>query len=184
MKRIILVTALLAMVGFDTHATPPATNSASRDRTLFIDPSSMSVSAGGTATLTIGVLKRTNGIYSGEYKMEVSPYFFKNEKGKLAIVASDESLAKVSQGKVTEIIGTATGGGETRRIEATATPASSNHGKLKLWFTAGGRKMVFEPTYRFIETAGEGTVQPPAAPRDTAISPPAPARKLDATKHP
>ena len=107
--------------------------------------------AAGKATLTIGALRRADGIYSGDYKIKVFPYFLKTEKGSLAIVVSDESLAEINQGKVAAIIGTATTSGKdgrSRHIDATATPAD------KLWFTAGNRKMIFEPAYHF---AGNGT---------------------------
>jgi hypothetical protein len=90
-------------------------------------------------------------------RIKVFPYFFKNEKGRLAIVVSDASLAGINQGKVEAIIGTATTsgkGGRSRHIDATATPADINRGTLKLWFTAGNRKMIFEPAYHF---AGTGT---------------------------
>jgi hypothetical protein len=116
-----------------------------------IDPSSMPV-AGGKATLTIGALQRVDGVYSGDYTIAVSPYFFKNEKGRLAIVVSDQSLASINQGKVAAIVGTATTtgkGGKSRHIDATATPADINRGMLKLWFMAGNRKMTFEPAYHF-----------------------------------
>jgi hypothetical protein len=118
-----------------------------------IDPSSMPV-AGGKATLTIGALQRADGVYSGDYKINMIPYFFKKENGTLAIVVSDESLAEINQGKVTAIIGTATTsglGGISRHIDATATPANINRGTLKLWFMAGDRKMIFEPAYHFSE---------------------------------
>jgi len=121
-----------------------------------IDPSSMPVAA-GKATLIIGALQRTNGVYMGDYKIKVVPYFLKNEKGRLAIVVSDESLAAVNQGKVAAITGTATTsgkGGRTRPITATATPVDPDHGTLKLWFTAGTRQMIFEPAYHF---AANGT---------------------------
>ena len=84
----------------------------------------MPVSA-GKVTLIIGPLKRANGVYTGDYKIKVFPYFFKNENGRLAIVVSDASLAAVNQGKVVAITGTATTsgkGGKSRTIEATATP--------------------------------------------------------------
>jgi hypothetical protein len=133
------------------HCAAAEADPFSGNRMLIIDPSSMPITA-GKATLVIGVLHRTNGVYSGEYKMDVSPYFFKNETGRLAIVVSDESLAKVGQGKVVAIIGTAISpGGKARPIAATATPTGSEGGKLKLWFTAGERRMVFEPAYRFAE---------------------------------
>jgi len=114
--------------------------------------------AGGKATLTIGALQRADGVYTGDYKVKVFPYFLKNEKGRLAIVVSDESLAEINRGKVAAIIGTATTngkGGQSRHIDATAMPADINHGTLKLWFTAGNKKMIFEPAYHF---AGNGTV--------------------------
>jgi len=148
MKRIILLLALLATVWSGAHAAPAATN-----RVLIIAPSSMPVAA-GQATLIIGTLQRTGDIYGGDYQMKVSPYFFKNEKGRLAIVVSDQSLAKLGQGKVVAIIGTATTSGKagkTRHIDATATPAGLDRGKLKLWFMSGDRKMIFEPTYHFAE---------------------------------
>jgi hypothetical protein len=138
------------------QSAPASTNSALTNRILMIDPSFMPI-AGGKATLTIGALQRTDGVYSGDYKIKVFPYFLKNEKGRLAIVVSDESLAEINQGKVAMIIGTATtsgNGGGSWHINATATPADVNHGTLKLWFTAGNRKMIFEPAYYF---AGNGT---------------------------
>ena len=132
----------------------PSTNSASTNLTLMIDPSSMPVNA-GKATLTIGALHRVEGVYKGDYRITVFPWFVKNEKGTLAIVVSDESLAKISQGKVAAITGTATTSGKgehSRPIEATATPVDINHGNLKLWFMAGDRKMTFEPAYHFAGT--------------------------------
>ena len=156
MKRIAVLLALLAMGRGDAQAAPDSTNSAATNRILMIDTSAMPV-AGGTATLTIGPLLRAGGVYSGDYDISVIPYFFKNEKGRLAIVVSDEALAGVAQGKVAEIIGTATTsgqGGATRHVDATATPVDINRGTLKLWFTAGDRKMTFEPAYHF---AGNGT---------------------------
>jgi hypothetical protein len=158
-KRFIVLLALLAAGWGDICAAPATTDSASTNRILMIDPSSMPI-ATGKATLIIGALQRVDGVYTGDYKLKVFPYFLKNEKGRLAIVVSDESLAEINQGKVAAIIGTATTttsgkGGRTRHIDATATPADINRGTLKLWFTtAGNRKMIFEPAYHF---AGTGT---------------------------
>jgi len=139
------------------HAGTASTNSVPTNSILMIDPSSMPIAA-GKATLIIGMLQRADGIYSGDYKVKIFPYFFKKEKGRLAIVVSDESLAKINQGKVTTIIGTATTsgkGGRSRHIDATVTPVNINRGTLKLWFMAGNKKMIFEPAYHFAE---KGTV--------------------------
>ena len=134
-----------------SHVAPASTNSTPTNRILMIDPSSMPIAA-GKATLIIGVLQRADGVYSGDYKVRVLPYFYENEKGMLAIVVSDESLATLGKGKVVAIVGTATtsgNDGRSRHIDATATPANINHGSLKLWFMAGNRKMIFEPAYHF-----------------------------------
>ena len=158
MKFCLALPVLLAAGWPASAAQAGSTNSASTNRILVIDPSSMPV-AGGTATLTIGPLHRTNGIYLGDYKITVLPYFFKNEKGKLAIIVSDESLGEINRGKAAAIIGSATTsgkGGTSRPIDATATPVDINRGTLKLWFAAGDRKMVFEPAYHFSEKGTTG----------------------------
>ena len=151
MKRIFILLALLAVAWGDAHAAPAPTNSDAAGRVLMIDSSSMPVDA-GNATLIIGPLQRTNGIYTGDYKLKVFPWFLKNEKGTLAIVVSDESLAEAGRGKVVTIAGTATTSGKsgrTRAVAAIATPVNGDHGTLKLWFTAGTREMTFEPAYHF-----------------------------------
>jgi hypothetical protein len=154
MKQITVLLLLLAVSWRSASAAPAMTNSGASNRVLLIDSSSMPVAA-GQATLIIGELRRTNGVYAGDYQIKVFPYFYKNENGRLAIVVTDEALAGAAKGKVAAITGTATTsgqGGHTRAIAATATPVDKNRGKLKLWFTAGDRKMVFEPAYHF---AGE-----------------------------
>jgi hypothetical protein len=93
----------------------------------------------------------------GDYEMHVVPYFYKNEKGTLAITVPEATLDKVKQGKVVSVTGTATPvvkAGKTpkiRQIEVIATPADTHHGTLRLTITAGTRKMVFEPAYHFAD---------------------------------
>jgi hypothetical protein len=154
-KRILILLALLP-AGWG-HAQPGvvSTNSAVANRILMVDASSMPV-AGGKATLTIGPLRRTNGVYTGSYKLKVFPYFFKNNTGRLAIMVSDEAVADINAGKAIEVIGTATTSNRSGRIlhiDATATPVDTNHGNLKLWFLVGGRKMIFQPAYHLADQA-------------------------------
>ena len=168
MKRITLLLTLLAVGLSPALAAPASTNSAAANRVLLIDGSSMRVDA-GKATLTIGPLERANGVYTGDYKLTVFPWFSNNEKGTLAILVSDESLAEANEGKVVTITGTATtsGKGSTcRPIVAIATPVDKDHGTLNLWFMAGSRKMIFTPAYHF---AGNASALPAAQP--TAIKP-------------
>jgi hypothetical protein len=160
MKRLAILLVLSAIFWGGVLAAQPSTNPASAGRILLIDPSSMPVT-GGKATLIIGPLRRADGIYTGDYKLKVFPYFLKNEKGSLAINVSDESLAEAGQGRVVLITGTATTSGKngkTRHVDVTATPDGINHGTLKLLFTAGNRKMIFEPAYHFAETGTTAVV--------------------------
>ena len=139
MKRIIVLLALLAVGWSAACAAPAATNSNTGNRILMIDPSSMPVDA-GKATLTIDALRRTNGIYSGDYKIRVFPWFLKNEKGTLAIVVSDASLAEASQGKAVTISGTATTsgkGGRIRRYQPRNAQAVVHDGQPENDFHAG-----------------------------------------------
>jgi len=156
-----ILLTLFAADGRVANAAELSTNTAVADRILLIDSSSMPVTA-GQATLIIGELRRTNGVYSGDYKLKVFPYFLKNDKGRLAITVSDATLAKASHGQVVSVTGTATSvkTGLSRDIEATATPTNASGGKLKLWFTAGDRKMIFEPAYHFAES-GRAMVHTP-----------------------
>lgn len=128
-------------------ANAPETN-----RLLVIDRTFTRVSA-AKATLIIKPLTRKGEIFSGEYEMKVTPFFFKSEKGKLEIVVSDESLKKAGKGEPVEITGTALTHGEDvkRKVNALATPVDKNHGQLKVWFVADEREMVFNTTYRLVD---------------------------------
>jgi hypothetical protein len=154
-KRMLILLALLpAGLGL-AQTGAVSTNSAVADRILMVDASSMPV-AGGKATLTVGPLRRTNDVYTGNYKLKVFPYFFKNNSGRLAIMVSDEAVADISAGKAIAVIGTATTSNRSGRIlhiDATATPVDINHGALKLWFMVGDRKMIFQPAYHLADQA-------------------------------
>jgi hypothetical protein len=151
MKRIVVLLALLIAGPGHAHAAPISTNSALFSRILLVDACSTPVAA-GKATLIIGPLQRTNGTYIGVYRLKVFPYFFKNQKGRLVINVSDESIAGASPGKVVAITGTATNDGKNGKslpIVGIATPVDIDHGKLRLYFTTGSRKLVFDSNYHF-----------------------------------
>ncbi len=155
MKRMVFLLSLAATLGGKVSAAPVAAWAAAENRVLVIEPSSMPVLA-GEATLTIGALGRTNGTYSGDYRVKVFPYFYKNERGRLAMAVSDAALADIRAGKVTAIAGTATTSGKRgrcRRIDAIVTPGGRDQGVLKVSFLAGGREMIFEPVYHIVKIA-------------------------------
>jgi hypothetical protein len=153
MKPILLLLALIAAGCVNTRTVSAPANSAGHDRQLLIDASSMPLTL-GSATLIIGNLQRANGVYAGDYHIQVFPYFLKSDQGRIAIIVPDESLAAVRQGKVTQLSGTAVSEKKsipTLQIDVVATPAGTDEGRLKIQFQVGGRKMVFEPAYHFVE---------------------------------
>jgi hypothetical protein len=62
---------------------------------ILCDPSSTSLVL-GKASLTVSPLTHRNGNYVGDYQLKVRPYFFKNEKGTLLLVASNDSVRKLA----------------------------------------------------------------------------------------
>lgn len=155
MMRIAILWGVLCwadMAGAFADNVPPAgAGLAPTNRVLEIDESFTKL-PGGKATLVLGLLRRTNDVFGGEFHMKVTPYFFKNEKGTLAININDEMIAKAAKGTAVDVTGLATSSdGTMRDITALATPVDEHHGSLKLWFMAKERKMVFETKYRFVE---------------------------------
>ena len=153
MNRMVFLLSLAAVMGGKVSAAPVAAGAAAENRILVIAPSSMPLPA-GEATLTVGALGRTNGTYTGDYKVKVFPYFYKSEKGRLAMVVSDAALADIRAGKVTASTGTATTNGKRgrcRHIDAIVTPSGRDQGMLKVSFLAGGREMTFAPAYHLVK---------------------------------
>jgi hypothetical protein len=148
MPKTILCLLLLASSWGATQAVPTTTNSASR--VLILENSTMPLTT-ARATLIVGPLTRTNGIYAGDFKVKVFPYYFKSDWGRLAINVPDKALAAMNQGKTVAITGTSTStkNGTVRHIEITATPKDRDHGTVSLWFMVGNQKMIFKPAYQF-----------------------------------
>jgi hypothetical protein len=148
MTKTILFLLLLAAGWCTVQAAPTATNFASR--VLILENSTLPLTT-AKATLIIGPLTRTNGIYVGDFKVKVFPYFFKSDRGRLAINVPDKALAEMDQGKTVAVAGTSTStkNGKVRQIEITATPKDRDRGTVSLWFMAGDQKMIFTPAYHF-----------------------------------
>jgi len=107
----------------------------------------------GKIILRVGALRPNKVGYSGDYKIKVSPYFFKNETGRLAMDISSESMAAIGKGKVTTVTGVATTDGKdgaSRRVVAVVRPVDIHHGTVRLSFMAGNRPLVFEPAYQLV----------------------------------
>jgi hypothetical protein len=151
--RVVLLFVTVAVLGLRTNVSAAsATNTVSTNDVLVIDRCFTSV-AGGKCTLSIGPLRPVGDLYCGDYATKISPYFFKNEDGKLAILITRESIEKACRGLSVDITGTATEKGKARKsrhIDAAATPLDCRQGTLKLRFLADGREMVFDTRYKFV----------------------------------
>ncbi|MEI7534193.1 MAG: hypothetical protein WCK57_07460 [Verrucomicrobiae bacterium] len=164
MYKTVLFALLLATTWGAAQTTPPATNSAGR--TLILENSTMSLPT-AKATLIIGPLICSNHVYVGEFKVKVFPYFFKNQRGLLAINVPEEAQAAFNQGKPVTVSGTATStkDGHVRQVQIMATPKDSDHGTVSLWFNAANQKMIFNPAYYFTNDAPTTATAPPPSKR-------------------
>ena len=109
----------------------------------------------GSVTMTMPTFTRKNGVYESTYAAKVFPYFFYNEKGRLLIEVSDETLRKLERGESVEFQGRGVreSGGE-RRVEGKATPTDATCGKIKVRVFVSKRiELVFNTTYRFAPEA-------------------------------
>jgi len=163
MPKTILCLLLLASGWCQAQVIPTATNFASR--VLILENSTMPLTT-ARATLIIGPLTRTNGVYVGDFKVKVFPYFFKSDRGRLAINVPDEALAAINQGKTVTVTGTSTStkNGKVRHVEILATPTDCDHGNVSLWFMVGDQKMIFTPAYHFADQAMASALAPTPPP--------------------
>ncbi len=117
---------------------------------LIVAPSSTSL-AGGKVKLSTSTLNRKANTFIGDYRIRVTPYFFKNEEGAILIVVPDNSLRKLTKGVSLEFDGKATtnGTGQTRPIRVKATGAGDGYGALTICIKTENGDMVFNSAYRF-----------------------------------
>lgn len=128
----------------------PATGAAAPTDKVEVETSSTSIYI-GKVTLHVAPLSRKDGVYSGEYKARVFPYFFMNEHGTFKIAISDEALTKVANGETVDFTGEAENGSkEPRKVTGRATPEKDGTGKIKVRiFVTEKIQLIFNTTYKF-----------------------------------
>lgn len=107
----------------------------------------------GKVTLSAAPLTRKDGVFSGDYKAKVFPFFFMSEHGTFRMKVSDEELVRVAKGETVEFTGEAENSGhEARKVSGRAMPDSATHGKIKVRiFVTEKIQLIFNTTYRFEE---------------------------------
>ena len=119
-------------------------------RKLVIGPSSTSVAL-GKASLIVSPLTHRDGSYVGDYQLKVKPYFFKSEKGRLVLAASDDAVGKLQAGTAMNFTGQAVThkDGRTHTVLGRATPSSRDHGSVTFSIVTDDAKIVFNTSYHF-----------------------------------
>jgi hypothetical protein len=104
----------------------------------------------GSVSLTMPAFVREGGFFSATYAARVFPFFFYNEKGRIWIDYSEESLRRLEQGETVSFTGHARNdSGEERRIEGRAQPVDASSGKIKVRiFVSKHIELIFNTTYR------------------------------------
>lgn len=117
---------------------------------MFVDPSATSVSL-GKAKLIVSPLTYKEGTYTGDYQIEVTPYFFKSQKGPLVLQAPEDTMRKLLKGIPIEFTGKATNGsdGSVKVVKGKATPSNSEGGTVKFSIVTDNGEMVFDTAYHF-----------------------------------
>ena len=99
------------------------------DRRLIADPCSAVVLL-GKATLVVTPLIHKENAYISDYRLRISPYFFKNEKGTLELNAPNATVKKLMAGNPVEFVGRAISSknGKINKITGKATPLTKDRG--------------------------------------------------------
>ena len=120
-------------------------------RRMFIDPSSSSVSLGKVKLIVSPLVQKNETVYTGDYQVKVTPYFFKSQKGGLVLVSSGDLVAKLSQGKAVEFTGKATNiaDGTSKIVRGKATPSTPDQGAVTFSILTDNGEMVFNTFYHF-----------------------------------
>lgn len=132
-------------------ALPAQTPASSTDK-ITVETSSTSIYI-GKVTLTVTSLSRQDGVYTGEYKAKVFPYWFMSEHGSFRMKVSDDQLAQVARGETVEFAAEAENTDkEVRKVTGRASPIDAAHGKFKIRiFVTEKIQLIFNSTYKFGE---------------------------------
>ena len=104
----------------------------------------------GSVTLTPGVFERHGDTYTTSYEVEVWPWLFWGETGKVTIHLTAAELARVRVGQPVDFRGEgANQKGKPRKINGRVVPGDAHTGRIKIRITADGYTLIFNSTYRF-----------------------------------
>lgn len=105
----------------------------------------------GKASLTVTPLAPQDNTYVGDYRLEVVPYFFKSEEGRLLLAAPQDSYRLLLKGMAVDFTGVATNqkNGKTKVVTGKITPSTDNRGQVTFSVATDNGKMAFNTFYHF-----------------------------------
>lgn len=116
----------------------------------------------GSVTLSTGPFLLTSEEYVATYSAKVSPWAYWSETGSITVKIYLGDYQRLRRGETIELTGEATSKkGRPRHVTARVRPTDANSGKLKVRIDAGGTKLIFNGTYRMVESSAESTTSPP-----------------------
>lgn len=118
---------------------------------MIVEPSATKVSL-AKANLIVSPLDHQEQAYMGSYRLDVTPFSFKNEKGSLFLNAPDETVRKMSGGEPVEFTGKATNAknGIIKVIKGKTTPSTRDRGLVSFSVQTENGVMVFNTSYHLV----------------------------------
>ncbi len=105
-----------------------------------------------SVTLTPGVFERQGDSYTAAYEVEVWPWRFWDETGRVTIHLSAGDLARVRAGQPVDFRGEGRNAkNKPRKVTGQVQPSSPHTGRIKLRISADGYSLTFNSTYRFAQ---------------------------------
>jgi hypothetical protein len=116
-------------------------------------------------TLTVAPFLRQGETFEAAYSAKIFPYFFYDEKGKLRITVSDETLRQLAAGNPFDFTGVAVrDDGRERPVDGHVTPIDPGTGRIRVRLIYSRHiVLAFTTTYRL-----PGVAPAAAAPGSTA----------------
>ena len=150
MKLSVGVLLLLLLAETGDGASTGSAAEVTRARQLLVDRSSSPLAL-GKATLTVSPLHLENETFRGHYQLKVTPFFFMNEQGSLALAAPAASLRSLAAARPVEFRGTATdaGNGRTKEITGKMSPADNDRGAVTFSVKTDNGPVAFVTSYHF-----------------------------------
>ena len=150
-RSLLVFSLLCGLAAFTVRAADAPDPAAPAVRELRIDPGKTGIPL-GSARLLVDPLVHTAGKdgLSAGYKVEVTPFTFKNEAGRFSVAISEADLRRLAGGETLHFTGQAVSqdGANTSEVQGRATPTGgTDGGDIRIQVEGKKGKLVFHTMY-------------------------------------